>query len=59
MATPPSSTVLDTHQLEWDPPAAITAVTRWTCTACDEAVLDNRGYLYGGATERPCAGGAR
>ncbi|MFH8380670.1 hypothetical protein ACH4E7_06970 [Kitasatospora sp. NPDC018058] len=63
MTTPPSSPILDTRHFEWDPPAAITAVERWTCTRCGDAVLDNRGYLYGGATTTACtaptAGGDR
>lgn len=59
MSTPPSSPILDTHQLEWDPPAVLTAVDRWTCTGCGEAVLNNRGHVYGGATTTSCTGGAR
>ncbi|MDH6709785.1 hypothetical protein P3T27_006534 [Kitasatospora sp. MAA19] len=54
LPTPPSTPIIDTHQLEWDPPAAITAVSRWTCASCGDAVLDNRGYVYGGATTTAC-----
>lgn len=42
------------HNLEADPPAALTAVRRWTCTRCGDAVLLNGGHTYGGATERTC-----
>ncbi|ABD94189.1 unknown [Streptomyces phage mu1/6] len=56
MDTAPSSPILDTHQFAWDPPG-ISAVERWTCTHCGHAVLDNRGYVYGGATTTPCAAG--
>lgn len=40
------------HTLEWDPPAALTAVRRWTCWGCGDAVLLNGNHAYGGATER-------
>ncbi len=43
------------HRLAWDPPAAITAIRRWTCTECYATLLDNRGHLYGDATESTCA----
>jgi hypothetical protein len=42
------------HQVEWDPPAAMTAGKRWTCTACGAAVLDYCGNVYGSAVERTC-----
>lgn len=42
------------HNVEWDAPAGMTAVRRWTCTRCGDAVLDNRGHLYGGALDRTC-----
>lgn len=42
------------HALESDPPAALTAVRRWTCTTCGDAVLLREGHAYGGATERTC-----
>ena len=42
------------HTVEWDPPAAITAVRRWTCTRCSDAVLDYHGNVYGGAVGRTC-----
>lgn len=42
------------HTVEWDAPAGISAVRRWTCTRCGDAVLDNRGHLYGGAFDRTC-----
>lgn len=42
------------HTVEWDAPGAVTAVRRWTCKRCGDAVLDNCGHLYGGAIERTC-----
>ena len=42
------------HDLEHDPPAAITLFRRWTCTRCGGAVLHNGVVTYGGATERTC-----
>jgi hypothetical protein len=42
------------HTVESDPPAALTAVQRWTCTTCGDAILRNGGITYGGATERTC-----
>lgn len=41
------------HTLEWDPPV-LSSVRRWTCKTCGDAVLDCRGNVYGGATERTC-----
>lgn len=42
------------HTVEWDPPAALTAVRRWTCIQCGGTALDNRGHIYGDATEKTC-----
>ncbi|MFD7416822.1 hypothetical protein [Kitasatospora purpeofusca] len=53
----PSSPTIDTHQLAYDPPAALSAVQRWTCDSCGQAVLDNRGHVYGSATTTPCTTG--
>lgn len=50
----PTAPTLDTHTLEWDPPAALTAAKRWTCTACGYAVLDYDGNIYGSAVINPC-----
>jgi hypothetical protein len=41
------------HEPVWDPPAAMTAAKRWTCS-CRCAVLDYRGTVYGSAIERRC-----
>ena len=41
------------HDPVWDPPAAMTATRRWTCS-CGAAVLDYRGTEYGSATEGRC-----
>jgi hypothetical protein len=46
--------VLAGHQLEHDPPAAMTRVRRWTCKRCGDAVLLNGSIAYGGATIRTC-----
>jgi len=43
-----------THDLEWDPPAVMTAVRRWTCTRCGDAVLVNGDNVYGSATRETC-----
>ncbi len=43
------------HTPEWDPPAAMTAALRWTCTECGATVIDYCGNVYGSATERGCA----
>ncbi|MFD8316124.1 hypothetical protein [Kitasatospora purpeofusca] len=51
---PPALAVLRTHQLAWDPPG-LSAANRWTCTACNRAVIDYRGNVYGSATAGPCA----
>ncbi len=42
------------HRVESDPPWGLTAVERWTCTACGEAVLRNRDVIYGNAAKDPC-----
>lgn len=42
------------HNVEWDPPAAITATARWTCTVCGEAVLQREDRVYGEAIEKTC-----
>jgi hypothetical protein len=42
------------HTVEWDPPAALSAARRWTCTACGSAVIDYNGNIYGSATEITC-----
>lgn len=42
------------HDMEWDPPAAVTATSRWTCKTCGSAVLDYRGNVYGSAIEKTC-----
>lgn len=41
------------HRLEYDPPAAMSRVKRWTCSACGRAVLYN-GHFYGSATTEAC-----
>lgn len=40
------------HDLEWDPPHALSSARRWTCTNCGDAVLEYKGVVYGEATER-------
>lgn len=45
------------HVMEWDPPAALTSLSRWTCTRCGEAVLyrePEAGSEYGSALTEPC-----
>lgn len=42
------------HVLEWDPPAAMTRVRRWTCVHCGDAVLVNGDVVYGSATRTSC-----
>lgn len=50
------------HQMEWDPPAAMTSFSRWTCTRCGEAVLF-REYepesAYGSALTGECPEASR
>lgn len=56
MSTPiPVKGKSDSHTLQWDPPAALTAALRWTCTECGAALLDYQGTIYGSATEHDCA----
>jgi hypothetical protein len=43
------------HALEYDPPAAITAVYRWTCKNCGAAALVNGTVAYGSALTEACA----
>lgn len=50
----PTKGEADGHDLEWDPPAAMTAARRWTCRTCGNAVIDYCGNVYGSATEQPC-----
>jgi hypothetical protein len=47
--------VKDGHTFEADSPGGLSSVARATCTTCGDAVLDFRGNVYGGATERTCA----
>lgn len=44
------------HDMEWDPPAALTRARRWTCTRreCGEAVIDYDGNISGDAATRSC-----
>ncbi|MGW4050856.1 hypothetical protein ACWENA_08480 [Streptomyces sp. NPDC004779] len=51
---PPAKAMENGHSLDWDPPAAATAVDRWTCRVCGAAALRYRLVEYGGATERLC-----
>lgn len=44
------------HTVQSDPPATLTALQRWTCTRCGDAVLRYGPRIYGAATERPCGG---
>lgn len=44
------------HTVESDPPAAITAAERWTCTKCGDAVLRYRDVIYGSASAKECTG---
>jgi hypothetical protein len=43
------------HAVTYDPTHGLSSVLRWTCTRCGQAVLDNRGHVYGGAIEADCA----
>jgi hypothetical protein len=52
--TAPEAAVAKGHTLEWDPPAAMTAALRWTCSDCESSVIDYRGNVYGSATEKTC-----
>lgn len=52
---PPAPPAKAGHRLDWDPPAALTAMRRWTCRTCGDAVLQRPdGSTYGGAAERTC-----
>ncbi|MFD3568499.1 hypothetical protein [Streptomyces sp. NPDC058667] len=51
---PPAQAVENGHSLDWDPPAAITAVDRWTCRECSATALRYRLVEYGDATEVRC-----
>lgn len=42
------------HDVAWDPPAALTAARRWTCTRCPATVIDYNGNVYGSATTTQC-----
>ena len=42
------------HDLEWDPPHALSNVRRWTCRRCGRAKLVNGDVTYGSATTEPC-----
>lgn len=53
-STPPAVAITNGHTLEWDPPAAMTAADRWTCTVCGRAALRYSGNEYGGAVSNPC-----
>lgn len=54
MAEPPAKAVANGHQLEWDPPHALSSVDRWTCERCYATALRNGAYEYGSALEEPC-----
>lgn len=51
----PSTPIIDTHDLDDDPPHALSAVSRWTCRRCGNAVLVNGAVTYGAASTEPCA----
>jgi hypothetical protein len=53
--TAPTSPIIDTHTLDFDPPHDLTAVSRWTCTSCGRAVLVNGPVVYGSASTEECA----
>lgn len=42
------------HDMEHDPPAALTSMDRYTCKICGKAALGNARIAYGGATEYAC-----
>lgn len=42
------------HDMDYDPPHAITAYRRYTCGRCGDSVLYNGERVYGGAVERTC-----
>lgn len=43
------------HDVEWDPPHALSSVSRWTCKTCGNAVLKAGRNVYGSAVEKPCS----
>lgn len=47
------------HVWEDDPPWGLSRMSRWTCSACDRAVLrhPSTGHVYGSATEEACTPG--
>lgn len=53
-AQPPTAAVENGHDLEWDPPAVLTAASRWTCRRCSATAIDNRGVKYGSAVTDRC-----
>jgi hypothetical protein len=51
----PSAVFDNFHNVEWDPPAALTSVKRWTCRNCGLAVLQAAdGHFYGSALTEEC-----
>lgn len=57
MTLPPTSPVLDTHALEWDPEYRTSGFDRWDCTRCGAALtvyLRNPEMPYGSATTESC-----
>lgn len=42
------------HQLENDPPHALSSMARRTCSVCGRAVLGNARTAYGSALETDC-----
>ena len=44
----------DGHVMVSDPPAAISSVSRYTCSRCGRAVLGNYTVAYGSAIEGEC-----
>lgn len=50
------------HEMEWDPPAALTSMSRWTCRRCGDAVLYREYELdaaYGSVLADRCAEASR
>ncbi len=48
------------HVMEWDPPAALTSLSRWTCKRCGDAVLyreHEADAAYGSALTEKCPDG--
>jgi hypothetical protein len=46
------------HAPEWDPPAAMSSVKRWTCP-CGAAVLSTAYNVYGSAVTEQCLRSSR